>query len=204
MRVRANDRDGLERLVKYLARPPIANDRLSELPDGRLTLVFKQPWRDGTTHVVFTPHELIEKLIPLIPRPRAHLVRYHGILGPAAKDRAKVVPRFVRPELGRSATSDEPRELDPSGLPRLGHLPWAVLLKRVFLVDVLECPKCQGRMTILAAVTPPASVRRVLDHLGLPSEAPRLRAARPPPQLDLLEGREPSDGFYPDPPSPDW
>jgi hypothetical protein len=41
---------------------------------------------------VFTPHELIEKLIPLIPRPRCHLVRYHGILGPAAKDRAKVVP----------------------------------------------------------------------------------------------------------------
>jgi hypothetical protein len=112
--------------------------------------------------------------------------------------------RPVPSELGRSATSDEPRELDPSGLPRLGHLPWAVLLKRVFLVDVLECPKCQGRMTILAAVTPPASVRRVLDHLGLPSEAPRLRAAPPPPQLDLLEGRDPSDGFYPDPPSPDW
>jgi hypothetical protein len=40
---------------------------------------------------VYTPHELIEKLIPLIPRPRCHLVRYHGILGPAAKDRAKVV-----------------------------------------------------------------------------------------------------------------
>jgi hypothetical protein len=39
--------------------------------------------------VVFTPHELMEKLIALIPRPRAHLVRYHGILGPAAEDRDK-------------------------------------------------------------------------------------------------------------------
>jgi hypothetical protein len=67
---RANDRDRLEHLVKYLARPPIANDRLTELPDGRLALKFKQRWRDGTSHVVFTPHELIEKLIPLIPRPR--------------------------------------------------------------------------------------------------------------------------------------
>jgi hypothetical protein len=37
-----------------------------------------------TTHVVFTSHELIEKLGLLIPRPRAHLVRYHGILGPVA------------------------------------------------------------------------------------------------------------------------
>jgi hypothetical protein len=42
---------------------------------------FKQAWRDGTTHIVFTPHELIEKLIPLIPRPRCHLVRYHGLCG---------------------------------------------------------------------------------------------------------------------------
>jgi len=118
----------------------------------------RDAWRDGTTRVVFTPHELIEKLIPLIPRPRAHLVRYHGILGLAARDCAKVVPRLVRSARGRPAASGEPRELDPSGLPRLGRLPWAVLLK----------------------------------------------ATRPPPQLDLLEGREPSDSFYPDPPSPDW
>jgi hypothetical protein len=103
---RANDRERLEHLVKYLARPPIANDRLTQLPDGRLALKFKQPWRDGTTHTVFTPHELIEKLIPLIPRPRAHVVRYHGILGPAAKERQGVVPRLSPVELGRSAGTD--------------------------------------------------------------------------------------------------
>jgi hypothetical protein len=77
------------------------------------------------------------------------------------------------------------------------------LLKRVFLVDVLECPKCKGRMKILAAVTAPASVRRILDHLGLPSEVPRLQQARPPPQLQLGDGEAHSDGFYPDPPCPE-
>ena len=62
--------------------------------DGRLALAFKQPWRDGTTHVVFTPHELIEKLIPLIPRPRAHLVRYHGILvEPIIVERGPAIPK---------------------------------------------------------------------------------------------------------------
>jgi hypothetical protein len=109
---RANERARLEIWVKYLARPPIANDRLSELPDGRLALRFKQAWRDGTTHVGFTPHELIEKLVPLIPRPRAHLIRYHGILGPAAEDLDKVVPKcgLCRPALlfSRSHLSVEP------------------------------------------------------------------------------------------------
>lgn len=203
---RANERERLEILVRYLARPPIANDRLSELPDGRLTLQLKQGWRNGTTHVVFTPHELIEKLISLIPRPRAHVVRYHGVFGPAAKDREKVVLDSTRVEYGRGETPGEPtkpREIDPIGMPRLGRLPWAVLLKRVFLVDVLECPKCKGRMKILAAVTAPASVRRVLENLCLPTEAPHLRPARPPPQTEFSDERAQSDGFCADPPSPE-
>jgi len=58
-RVGAADRAGLERMARYLARPPIATDRLSEREDGRLELRLKRPWRDGTTAFVFTPHELI-------------------------------------------------------------------------------------------------------------------------------------------------
>ena len=67
-----------------------------------------------------------------------------------------MVPALGPVEFGRPATAAGPREIDPSSIPRLGRLPWAVLLKRVFLVDVLECPKCKGRMKILAAVTEPA------------------------------------------------
>ena len=201
---RANDRERLERLVKYLARPPIAHDRLSELPDGRLMLRFKQAWRDGTTHAVFTPHELIEKLIPLIPRPRSHVVRYHGILGAAAKDRDKVVPVAGPMEFGRLSPVANEREIDPSQVPKLNRLPWAVLLKRVFLVDVLECPKCQGRMKILAAVTAPGSIRRILRHLGLPSEAPQPHPARSPPQMEIEGVRAEPEDFYADPPGPEW
>jgi hypothetical protein len=83
-RVAANERDGLEALCRYIARPPLSNDRLSELPDGDLTLRLKRPWSDGTTHLLFSPGELIEKLVPLIPRPRAHVTRYHGVLAPAS------------------------------------------------------------------------------------------------------------------------
>ena len=124
-----------------------------ELPDGRLALRFKQVWRDGTTHIVFTPHELIEKLIPLIPRPRCHLVRYHGILGPAAKDRAKVVPTPPAPPAPDTASAEaasadkagtgESREIDITKIQRVSRLPWAILLKRVF-VHPINCSSRRG------------------------------------------------------------
>jgi hypothetical protein len=214
VRVRANDRVGLEHLCRYLARPPIANDRLQELLDGRLALRFKQAWRDGTTHIAFTPHELIEKLIPLIPRPRCHLVRYHGILGPAAKDRAKVVPTPPAPPAPDAAGADkagtdkagtgESREIDITKIQRGSRLPWALLLKRVFMTDALTCPKCQGRMKILAAITKPEAIRKILDHLGIPSEAPRRAPARPPPQAELSGTADLAEVDYADPPSPEW
>jgi hypothetical protein len=162
---------------------------------------------DGTTHIVFTPHELIEKLIPLIPRPRCHLVRYHGILGPAAKDRAKVVPTPPAPPTPDAAGADkalESREIDIAKVAKVSRLPWAILLKRVFMTDALTCPKCHGRMKILAAITKPGAIRKILDHLGIASEAPRRTAARPPPQADLAGTSDLAEVDYADPPSPEW
>jgi hypothetical protein len=70
------------------ARPPIASHRLARLDDGRLELQLKRPWRDGTTAFVLTPHELIERLVALVPRPRSHLTRYFGVFAPAFAARA--------------------------------------------------------------------------------------------------------------------
>lgn len=63
---------------------------------------------------------------------------------------------------------------------------WADLLRRVFLIDVLPCPHCRGRRTLLAAIHEPASIERILRHLGLPTEPPEIAPARPPPQARLL------------------
>jgi hypothetical protein len=59
----------LERLARYCARPPIAMERLEPLADGRLLYRFKRSWRDGTTHVVLDPLELLEKLAALACTP---------------------------------------------------------------------------------------------------------------------------------------
>ena len=89
--VPARDRRRLERLARYGARPPIATERLSELPDGRILYRLRHRWRDGTTHVVFEPLDLVARLAALVPPPRANTVRYHGILAPCAAWRDVVV-----------------------------------------------------------------------------------------------------------------
>jgi hypothetical protein len=90
--VPARDRQRLERLCRYVARPPLAHDRLAARPDGRLALRLKTRWRDGTTHILMERHELLDRLAPLIPPPRAHQIRYHGVLAPCASARDRIVP----------------------------------------------------------------------------------------------------------------
>ena len=62
---------------------------------------------------------------------------------------------------------------------------WAELMKRVFTLDVLECPDCHGRMKIIAAITEPKVIRPFLAALDLPTDVPSVERSRPPPQLDL-------------------
>jgi hypothetical protein len=167
----------------------VATERLSRLEDGRLLYRLKHRWRDGTTHIVFEPQELLEKLIALVPPPRFHLVRYHGILGPSAGRRADVVPRQPprappndsEPRSGaegeRRVPLDEGAMTESRTLPDGSRRParrlaWADLLRRVFAVDVLECPRCGGRMRLLATIHPPDATHSILECLGLPSRAP--------------------------------
>src|SRR5438876_7868532 len=90
--IEARDRMRLERLIRYAARPAVATERLTALADGRLLYRLKRPWRDGTTAVIFERQDFMAKLAVLVPAPRAHLTRFHGVFGPAAAWRPLIVP----------------------------------------------------------------------------------------------------------------
>ena len=79
--------------------------------------------------------------------------------------------------------------------------PWAELLKRVFLVDVLVCPKCSGRMRILAAILDKNSMQAILGHCGLPTGPPAMVPSLGHQSSDLPEA--PPGDFFADPPAPD-
>jgi Putative transposase len=89
-------------------------------------------WRDGTTHLVMSPLEFMQRLAALVPRPRLHLIRFHGVLAPYAKLRALVVPQ--EPET--PAQSVAPAECEANcAHHRAVRLSGARLLKRVFELD---------------------------------------------------------------------
>jgi hypothetical protein len=102
--VAAAERERLERLCQYLCRPPLGQRRLEKLLDGRIAVVLQRPWGDGTTHLVFTPLELLQRLVPLVPRPRINLLVYHGVLAPNAPWRREVVVR-AEPEAPAAASN---------------------------------------------------------------------------------------------------
>ncbi len=131
----------------------------------------KTPWSDGTRHLLLSPMELLEKLAALVPPPRFHLLRYHGVLAPRALARDLIVPA-------------EPAAADGSAsAASCGHrLRWATLLARVFSSDLSECAACGGRLRIIAALTDPASIRCHLTGIGLSARPPALAPARTPPQ----------------------
>ncbi|MEA3153627.1 MAG: hypothetical protein QOK44_1216, partial [Betaproteobacteria bacterium] len=92
VRCGAHQRKELERLCRYITRPAIANERLTRTGAGNVVLQLKSAWRDGTTHIEMSPLEFMQRLAALVPRPRLHLIRFHGVLAPHAGLRAAIVP----------------------------------------------------------------------------------------------------------------
>jgi hypothetical protein len=119
--------------------------------------------------------ELIERLVALIPAPRANLLRYHGTLAPGSKLRSRIVPAAGEQQRSEARACSSDGQPAPSRRPRYG---WAELMRRVFEKDVLECPRCAGRMRLISTITQPEVIRAILECIGLPARPPPIAASR--------------------------
>jgi len=108
---------------------------------------------------------------------------------------------FLRTYSLGSACGDD-SSAPPTKRPR--RLPWAHLMRRVLDIDVLTCPKCAASMVIIAFITEPSVLTRILDHLKLPSTQPPLASARSPlDEQDLFADEKPTEPVYREAPGPD-
>ena len=150
--------------------------------------------------------ELLRRLAALIPPPRTHLVRYFGVLAPNAALREEVIQTAspspaLLDRLKHAAACmgindqaaeddspeppDEPESPQPKDKPRRASYLWAMLIARIYEALPLLCPRCGSPMKIIAFITEPASLSRILRHLGVPTKPPKLHPARAPPQQDF-------------------
>ena len=163
--IASHDRKGLERLCRYLSRPPIPQDRLELRGDGKYVLSLKRTWKGGIKAVVFQPLDLIARLAALLPAPYLALRRFHGVLAPHHRLRTLIVPT---PPID-SAVPVAPK--------RPGRMNWADLLMRVWAIDALKCPFCGGRMRVIAVIQNPDAITAILaavhsDKWFIPATGP--------------------------------
>ncbi len=222
VRIAMIDRDvpsyfqSLEHLLRYCARPPFALERLSVIrgPAGRITQVRyvlprhkaanwvgrgrgRKSTRPGANGVVeLTPFEFLNRLADLVPPPRKHRHRYHGVFAPNHRLRKAVTSLAVGNggKRGDTATgghasddhatggccdanhaTQKPRSHDTS------RIAWAKLRARMGEEFPLQCPGCGGDIRLIAFITEPGPIRKILTHLGEPLEPPPVSPARGPP-----------------------
>ena len=159
----ARERGKLERVCRYMARPPIAEERLSVDGDGLVVYELKHPFSDGTTHVLFEPVDFIARLAALVPRPArpshpiSRPVRARVPVGCNARHRHLIMPRHTSP------ISTEQR--GNTSVAPAAPMTWMARLNRVFGIDLSVCPKCGGKLRVIGEVTDPKTIVRILEHV---------------------------------------
>lgn len=170
-RAAGRDRKARERLSRYLLRPPLSNDRLTQTSGGKYRVALKRAWDDGTTALVLSGQELMARLVLLVTPPKVHTVRYFGGWARRSKLRPFIVP-FV------AATS----AVETNASAKVGagshcrhryRLSWAQALAKVFEIDVTVCPRCNEKsMRRIAVFHDPKVLRAIAEAIERKGKPP--------------------------------
>ena len=160
----------LAHMARYAVRAPVSMDRVHTTDDGRVLLEIPPGPKTGATVLVLDPLEWVRRITNQIPDPKMHMTRMYG----AYSNRAR---RLYRGEGGTPVRIVETERLPKS------RASWARLLRKVFEVDPLACPRCSATMKIVSVITTPALIDRILGHLRRTGkdDLHRVHGARAPP-----------------------
>lgn len=158
--IRPSDQEGIERLAQYIVRAPISQERMLyisafESTDGVARIIYDA--KDGSASKTFLALDWVAQLITHIPNKGEQLVRYYGYYSNKSRglrkktDTDEQVPALVESEISKKEFRKN----------------WARLIQKVYYVDPLLCPRCQGSMRIISFIESPETIKKILVHLDL-------------------------------------
>ena len=173
----------LENLALYLTRAPIRLDTVTRSDDDRVVVTTPSHPSSGNTVLLLDPLDWIHAICQQIPDPGQHLTRYYGAY---ANRNRKALSQNALTACLPSCTDTKIDKGSTISTSSRAH--WARLIRKVFEVDPLLCPKCGSEMKILAVLTNPKVVDRIIRHLDKNAVTPR----SPPPMSTPLDPTLPS------------
>lgn len=192
-RIQPGEEEATENLARYIIRASFSQERMTYLPEES-KVIYES--KDGKEEKVFDALDWLAAMTSHVPNKGEQMVRYYGHYSNASrglrqkKNLDDLIPSILEPE-----------DLKPNRT-------WARLIQKIYEVDPLTCPKCQGQMRILAFIEDEEVIEKILKHLGLWD-----LKARPPPNvkapsvtisIDDSDSQVPFSAppFYPDPDYP--
>ncbi len=157
VRVAAGDAEGRKSLAGYMLRAPFSLEKMSYDADrgaviyrSRLHATLKRNFQ------AMPGVEWLELLCKHIPDRNEHMVRFYGRYSSRTRG-----AEHERPD------TDEPEAEVSTPARQAAKAAWAKLIRKVYEVDPLECPKCGAQMRVIALIEDPAVIERILTWLGL-------------------------------------
>lgn len=184
VRLDSGDHKARQALAQYIARAPLSLRKITYDQAGGKVLhhTSYNPYIKQNTSLWSAP-DFIAALTQFIPPWGVRLIHYYGLYSSRCKARwhrwphvARVAPlgwRLSHPEL----TTIQLGAMEPATVPQAAcRSAWARLIAKVYEVDPLVCPRCASDMSLIAVITDPAEVGKILRHL--------ISKGRAPPGLD--------------------
>jgi hypothetical protein len=178
-RVYAHPGDGrdFEALVRYMMRSPVSLSRLRFTPGAEQVVHTRKGGHDASEpgeDERVDADEFVARVLVQIPDPRRHVVRYYG----AYSNRARGQRRKAQSRLEGNGSGEAAEPIPPPPERAALRRRWANLIRRVYEVDPLVCPRCGAEMRIIGFITEPKVITRILDHIRK-----RDTASRAPPRV---------------------
>jgi len=173
-RVDASDAQGLERLGRYVTRPALATGAVTLRDDARVEVATPPDPRTGAASVVLDVLDFVHAVVTQVPDAGKHLVRYYGAYAHKFRGRVRAAAAAISPPAtpDASETTATRRDADaepvvpaePGSPEALRRSSWARVLQKVFEVDPLLCARCGTPMKVVAWITDPVVIERILAH----------------------------------------